>query len=237
MENYVKEAYKNLEEKELRAYTYKEVAEELRRMLGDKEIINIYESLLENRNIRYNNLNECLYGNTLVDEEKDYNYFWIAAKLIEMDNNGESEDGFKYPSHGWIDGLLCDELFSINNELNRLKGVHCENECIYKNGSCYNTKGFWAIDFDTIEDFNHFLWAACFRYIPLSKNTDWLLLPNLGDPNYNEKRIRMELHYNKLNAKKDEILKDVKHFAKCIKKYVEGEEEVRNNYEDICLVK
>lgn len=231
MSTYVEDTIKILKEKQIKI-TPRSVAVGLRFTLGDEKIEQISEALLHNYSIRYNKLNEDTYINAKVNEENDYNIFWIAKKLIEMDNAEVSEDGFKYPSHRWISGELFEPLSMIREQANRLKGVHCDNGVIYPEGSCYNTKGFWCIDFDTIEDFNHFLWAGCYRYLPLSKSNTWRLMPNLGDPNYKDNKIRMELHYLNLNAKKDEILEDIEKFTVGLKEYADNEETIRKNLVD-----
>lgn len=194
------------------------VAQGLRVTLGDEKITEIFQELLRKEEI-----------------PDYYNYYWVAQKLVEMCNSPLSEDGLRYPSHHWINGELWWILGEVSEQLNRLRGVSASEGVVYPEGSCYGSKGFWTIDFDTIEDFNHFLWAGCYRYLPFTKNTDWLILPNLGDPDYNEKKIRMELHYMKLNAKKDEMERDFKEMAEHIKKYADDEEDIRINLTTIGL--
>ena len=194
------------------------VAQGLRVTLGDEKVTEIFQELIERKEI-----------------PDYYHYYWLAQKLVEMCNAPLSEDGLRYPSHHWINGELWWVLGEVSEQLNRLSGVSASVGVVYPEGSCYGSKGFWTIDFETIEDFNHFLWAGCYRYLPLAKNRDWLILPNLGDPYYDEKKIRMELHYMKLNAKKDEMERDFKEMAEHIKKYADDEEDIRINLTTIGL--
>ena len=161
------------------------------------------------------------------DDSEEYNKYWVANKLVEMTESEPEEDGISYPSHGWVNDELWPTLGLITEQLNKLNGVHCSHGVIYPNGSCYRSKGFWGIDFDTVEDFNHFLWAGCYRYLPLAKSEKWYILPNLGDPDYNENKLRMELHYMKLSADKKTMEKDFDDFAKCVEDYSNDENEIK----------
>ena len=143
-----------------------------------------------------------------------------------MDNSEPYPDGLSYPSHQWLDGELWEPLNHIPHELNKLHGVHASRMTIYPEGCCYNTKGFVGIIFDSIEDFNHFLWASCYRYIPLSKETLWRIQPNLGDPDWTEKKLKMELHYCDMTADKVKMEEDFKYFAQCVTNYAEDEEDL-----------
>lgn len=208
-EEYIEKVKETLNDKGL-LVNKNTVAQGLRAILSDEKITEIYQELLR--------------GEKVPDY---YNYYWVAQKLVEMCNAPVSEDGLCYPSHHWINSELWWVLNGISEQLNRLKGVSSNEGIVYPEGSCYGSKGYWDIDFDTVEDFNHFLWASCYRYLQLFRNTDWFLLPSLGDPDYKEEKIKMELHYMKLHAKKEEMEKDFKEMEECIKKYADNEENIR----------
>lgn len=198
------------------------IATGLRLKLGNETVEKIYYALA---NSLYDNEKE--YPEEF--DKNDYEYYWLATKLIEMDESELNEDGLKYPSHQWIDDDMYYPISLITKQLNRLDGIKCYDGVIYKDGSCYKSKGIWRIVFDTVEDFNHFLWAGCYRYMSLSRSTDWLLLPSLGDPNYNEKKLKIDLHYMNLGAKKEQIEKDITAFAKCIENYANEEKDIKKN--------
>ena len=214
MKTYVEELVDNLENKSIKVNS-NSIANGLRFTLGDEKIKEIFDDLFINKKFV-----------DRVNSETEYNYFWLASKLIEIDKVAPSADGLKYPGHGWVSGEMWYPLLAVSEQINRLNGVSCSDGVVYPEGSCYNTKGYWDITFDTIEDFNHFLWAGCYRYLPFSKSEKWRILPDLGDPDYNEKKLKMELHYNNLNAKKDEIEKDFFDLAKCFEDYANDEKEI-----------
>ena len=216
MATYVKEILDVFEKNNIVKNTYN-IAVALRVKLGNEKVKEIYNTLGEEIDF--------------VDFVPEYNYYWAAVKMIEMENAEESDDGLRYPSHGWINGDLWYPLASVTAALNTLNGVEAHAGIIYPKGSFYRSKGYWTIDFDTIEDFNHFLWAGCHRYLPLTKSEKWRILPNLGDPDYNEKKLKFELHYMKLNAKKEDMEKDFADMAKCIEDYSNDENEIKAKLE------
>lgn len=220
MKTYVEEVIENLKDNNIVVNDHN-VALGLRARFGDKRIKEIFTTMAFNKNGNW--------PENIVEE--DYNKYWVANKLVEMSESEPSEDGIRYPSHGWVNDELWPTLGLITEQLNKLNGVHCSHGVIYPNGSCYRSKGFWNIDFDTIEDFNHFLWAGCYRYLPLAKSEKWYILPNFGDPNYFEDKLKMELHYMKLNADKKTMEKDFEDFAKCIEDYSNDENEIKRNLE------
>lgn len=193
------------------------IAIALRMKLGEDKLIKIFNSLWHEEDFK----------SEFVNKDTEYGYYWLAAKMIEMDKAEPADDGIKYPSHNWVNGELWYPLLTVTEALNSLNGVTASKGLVYRDGSCYRSKGFWTIDFDSIEDFNHFLWAACYRYIPLAKSDEWRLLPNLGDPDYNEHRLRFELHYMMLNATKEEMEKDFVKMAKHIEAYSNDENEIK----------
>lgn len=212
MDTYVNEILENFEENNIIKSTYN-IALALRTKLGDEKINSLFKTLPKT------------FKNT-------YKYYLTAAKMIEIDSAEESEDGLKYPSNGMLDGGLWNPLSIIGNALNSLNGVTASDGVIYSKGSCYRSKGYWSVDFDTVEDFNHFLWAGCNRYLPLTKSEKWRLLPNLGDPHYTEKKLRFELHYMKLNASKSDMENDFAIMAECIEDYSNVENEIKVEIEN-----
>lgn len=197
--------------------TYKKKIELLREMLGDDKVIEIFDELAD-----------CFYNpeNLKSDKynENEYMFYWSANSFIEIDRSKPAEDGIKYPNYGTIDGEFWSVLSLPMIQFDKLKDISASSMTIYKTRTCYDTKGIIWLRFDTIESFNHFLWAGCFRFMPFSKSSLWRLQPDLGDPDYNEKLIKMELHYCDLEAKKDKIEKDVRELAECIENYVKYEE-------------
>lgn len=222
MATYVDEIIEKLKEVSLETSAIN-IARGLRSMLGDEKIGKLFREMLESNN--------TISSDERVKNGDEYNYYWLAVKLKEIDEAEEAEDGLKYPSHGWINGEMWEALDNVSKQLNTLNGVYASKGVVYPEGSCYRSKGFWTIDFDTIEDFNHFLWAGCYRYLPLAKSEKWRILPNLGDPDYREKRLRFELHYMKLNANKSDMEKDFADMAKCIEDYSNDENEIKNKLE------
>lgn len=178
------------------------IVDELRSMLGDEKIMDIYNGNIDDG-----------YS------ESDYHFYWIAAKLIEMDKNGESKDGLKYPNHGWINGEFWSPCNLISSEINSIEGIHAGSMTIYKHGTCYNTKAWMSVIFDTIEAFNRFLWAGCYRYFDLSKSELWRLVPDFGDPDLREKKLKFELHYLDIDADAEKMEEDFKIMANGIKEY------------------
>lgn len=204
-----------------------DIATKLREILGDEKVLKVYEDML--LNIQSGDINEVKNQNYKQDE---YHYYWVAKNLIEMDRSEPYPDGLSYPSHHWLNGDLWEPLNFISRELNKLHGVYAYSMIIYPNGSCYDTKGFIGITFDSIEDFNHFLWASCYRYIPLSKKTLWRIQPDLGDPDWRETKLKMELHYCDVTVDKVKMEEDFKHFAKCVANYAEREEDLIKDLAD-----
>lgn len=209
-------------------YTTYELANKLIERLGKEKVEEIFDELfivMAGQTAVNKAPNLSLYdGKATLDE---YNIYWVARKLIEMNGNDPKEDGITYPNHGWVNGELFPELLKISEQLNRLRGVHCDPGVIYPHGTWAGTKGLWRLVFDTIEDFNHFLWASCFRYLPIFKCDKWRIFPELGDPSYNNKKLCFELHYNVLNTDKETLLKDIEEFAEGAKEYADQEEEIR----------
>ena len=223
MSTYVEEVIESLKNNNIIVNEHN-VALGLRAKLGDKKIKEMYNIMVAGYG------GEGEWPENVKEEE--YNKYWVANKLIEMAESEPKEDGVNYPSHGWVNDELWPTLGLITEQLNKLNGVHCSHGVIYSNGSCYRSKGFWGIDFDTVEDFNHFLWAGCYRYLPLAKSEKWYILPNLGDPDYNENKLRMELHYMKLSADKKTMEKDFADFAKCVEDYSNDENEIKRKLEE-----
>lgn len=222
MKTYVEEVVEKLEAVGLETRTIN-IARGLRSMLGDEKVSKLFREMLESKDISS--------SDERVKDSDEYNYYWLAVKLKEIDEAEEAEDGLKYPSHGWVNGEMWEALDNVSKQLNTLNGVYASEGVVYPEGSCYRSKGFWTIDFDTVEDFNHFLWAGCYRYLPLAKSEKWRILPNLGDPDYKEKKLRFELHYMNLNAKKEEMEKDFADIAKCIEDYSNDENEIKSKLE------
>ena len=216
---YIEQIYSNQQEGHF--ISVNEVATKLRELIGDENVTKAYNDMLS----KYNFENDDEFSNPNYNQE-EYNYYWVAQKLIEMDNSELYPDGLHYPSHEWLNGELWEPLNYISRELNRLRGVSARSMTIYPDGCCYDTKGFIGITFDTIEDFSHFLWASCYRYIPLSKETLWRLQPDLGDPDWREKKLCMELHYCDLSADKEKMEEDFKYFAKCVADYAERQDDL-----------
>lgn len=216
MATYVEEILDKFEKNNIKP-NISNVAIALRVKLGNEKVKEIYNTLLHKPGEEID----------FVNGVPEYNLFWTAAKMIEMENAEVSDDGLRYPSHGWINRNLWYPIEVVCEALNTLNGVNSSDGVIYPDGTCYRSKGFWTIVFDTVEDFNHFLWAGCYRYLPLAKSEKWRILPNLGDPDYNEKKLIFELHYMNLNAKKEDMEKDFVDMAKCIEDYSNDENEIK----------
>ena len=176
------------------------------------------------------------YSEKVIDEilDKDGDrVFWVAKKLFEIKRNGCSKDGIEYPSTGYVTDEFFTPLEKITVQLNRLHGVHCDGGAIYAQGTCDGTKGFWSIDFDSISDLNHFLWAGCHRYFPITDSNLWRMQAYVSDPIYSETKLRLELHYLPVDAVKEQIVSDIDNFAMGVENYADDEKVIADGFSTV----
>ena len=133
-----------------------------------------------------------------VDAEKliTYHEYWLARAKDDPQGEWSEKDQIKFPRFGWAGGEWIEPIGLVGKALNKIKGVRSSKGTIY-NGTCvHNGRMIWFVKFDSIATYQHFIWAGCWRYFPLSKNDDWLLTVDDGDPNYSKTdKIIMQLQY------------------------------------------
>ena len=163
------------------------------------------------------------------DAEKliTYNEYWLARAKDDLEGEWSEKDQIKFPRFGWAGGEWIEPIGLVSKALNKIKNVTADDGVIYK-GKCYHDgRMMWTVDFDDIASFQHFLWAGCYRYFPLTKNDDWLLTVNDGDPDYRKTdKIRMQLQYQDLEANREKWENDLRDFAAGLEKYADEEEEI-----------
>lgn len=165
----------------------------------------------------------------LSDEEiSTYDKLWLAYNQLDANTTWNEKDKIKYPKFGWINGNFkgLEFLNSLTNALNKLDGIKASGGTVYDNCAYHNSKIIWTIQFENIEIFSHFLWAGCFRYMPITHNDKWLITPDIGDPHYHQDKIIMDFCYQDLNAEREEWEEDVKDMTSCILKYVEHQNDI-----------
>lgn len=163
------------------------------------------------------------------DAEKliTYHECWLARAKDDPKGEWSEKDQIKFPRFGWASGEWIEPIGLVGKALNKIKGVRADEGAIY-NGTCFhNGRMIWTVDFDDIASFQHFLWAGCYRYFPLTKNDDWLLTVNDGDPDYTKTdKIRMQLQYQDIEATREKWENDLRKFAADLEEYASKEEEI-----------
>ena len=173
------------------------------------------------------------YHTNNIDMENVYNTvrydkLWIAYNSLTKNCKWNEKDKIFYPKFGWSNGKFkgLEFLNSLTDALNKLDGIKASGGTVYDNCAYHNSKIIWTIQFENIETFSHFLWAGCFRYMPITHNDKWLITPDIGDPHYHQDKIIMDFCYQDLNAEREEWEKDVKDMTSCILKYVEHQNDI-----------
>lgn len=157
--------------------------------------------------------------------KEKYNKLWLLHAQIDPEGQWSEKDKIHYPSFGWASGEFKGLGFirDVSDALRKLKGVsNVSNGTLYESGG-WRGRIIWNVTFDNIRVFNHFLWASCFRFMPIEKNDKWEIYCDIGDPNYDEKKLRMYLAYVDKKSEREEWEKDVIYMAKCINSYAESE--------------
>lgn len=157
-----------------------------------------------------------------------YDKLWIAYNSLARNCKWNEKDKMYYPKFGWISGKFkgLEFLNTLTKALNRLDKVKASGGVVYDGCAYHNSKIIWTIHFEDIESFNHFLWAGCYRYMPITHNDKWFITPSIGDPNYMQKDIVMDFCYQDLNAEREEWEKDVNSMASCILTYAEHQNDM-----------
>ena len=185
------------------------IARELIDNLGEEKVFEIFDELVN----APDNFENDLYC------KSDFDFYWIATKLIEMDKAEIGKDEIAYPSCDYVTGFIYAPCRIISSELNSILGVFSETTTIYKNGTIFGSKGYVDITFDSISAYNKFIWAGCHRYFGLTGSSLWKLIPNMSDPDFNENKLKFELHYMDMNANASKMYNDFKELADGIKEY------------------
>ncbi len=163
------------------------------------------------------------------DAEKliTYNEYWLARAKDDPQGEWSEKDQIKFPRFGHASGEWVEPVGLVGKALNKIKGVRSSNGTIY-NGTCvHNGRMIWFVKFDSIATYQHFIWAGCWRYFPLSKNDDWLLTVDDGDPDYRKTdEIQMQLQYQDLEATREKWENDLRKFAAGLERYASKEEEI-----------
>ena len=151
------------------------------------------------------------YHTNNIDMENVYNTvrydkLWIAYNSLTKNCKWNEKDKIFYPKFGWSNGKFkgLEFLNSLTDALNKLDGIKASGGTVYDNCAYHNSKIIWTIQFENIETFSHFLWAGCFRYMPITHNDKWLITPDIGDPHYHQDKIIMDFCYQDLNAEREE---------------------------------
>ena len=154
-----------------------------------------------------------------------YEEYWNANAKDDPKGHWSDKDQVQYPRFGHLSGSFFDPLNWISNSINKLKGVSSGTNCLYGDcGTWHGGRAWWGINFESIAAYQHFLWAGCYRYFPLSHNEDWLLTVDDGDPDYSKTdKIKMQLEYMNHDKVRAEWEKDWKDFADGIEKYANSQ--------------
>jgi hypothetical protein len=208
--------------------------------LSEKEQKDFYDSVVKNVEDELSSMSSQDISDTLetlaqkFDEMTNdvaysikYDMYWMARAKDDPQGEWSEKDQIKFPRFGWAGGRWIEPIGIVGEALNKIKGVSASDGTIYK-GRCYHGgRIMWTVNFDDIASFQRFLWAGCYRYFPMTKNEDWLLTVNDGDPDYSKTdKIRMQLQYQDLNADRNKWEKDCLEFAKGLEKYAAEEEEI-----------
>lgn len=170
--------------------------------------------------------------NSVLDAKETiyYHEYWKLWAMNDPEGKWSEKDQVKFPRFGWVSGEWIESVGLISKALNKIKGVKSSEGTLYQKTCYHNGRMAWFLQFDSITTLQHFLWAGCFRYFPLTHNNDWLLTVDNGDPRYNEvDKIRMILQYQNLEADRNTWEDDLKQFAEGLERYAAEEDSIKSS--------